>query len=495
MPNYKNQACPRSIQKESNLRAKKKSLFDAAAKIGKLEFLNDFGLAGGTARKGLEQLAVVSDTIRVGNYTSDTSTGILADDGSGLMSEMGMDSAFQTAVSTFDPNAVNGAVGASKALVAKAKQGNFRMEDIAVYAGEFKNIALIGNKIFKAGAESTPSENYQKFKCRPSPYAMDLVHKAPKQNFQFVVEIILNPAYQQQFLLSQSDTSNNFIKAREEILVDNEKTLAFTPSVPNSELAVQVAFLVKNSARPSVTYEYEDLNYYNYRTKGIRKATFNPVAMEFTDDQLNSMAAFYAFYTSAMSPIINMGSDPVIATGLRNMYEQGGMNYSDFTAKQSASNARPNTNPAYAASIGALRPSAIGESNTTRQIIDRITIYQFGKNANTMTAFNMFSPRILSFAPSNVTYAESGEGQTLAMELDYDFFTIQPEIQIYGGAAEGQGTYSDKVADLSGGDAGAFFPIKHFPAETTNGAAVPALDSFVSVAGSRLGTFLSRDNE
>jgi len=487
MPNYKNQACPRSIQKESNLRAKKKSLLDAAGKIGKLEFLNDFGLAGGTARKGLEQLAVVSDTIRVGDYTSDTSTGILSDDGSGLMAEMGMDSAFQTAVSQFDPNAVNGAVGASKALVAKAQQGNFRMEDIAVYAGEFKNIALIGNKIFKPGAETDPAENYQKFKCRPSPYAMDLVHKAPKQNFQFVVEMVLHPAYQQQFILEQADTNNEFIKYRREIYnKDAVIGTAETPNISNSDLSVQVAFLVKNSGRPSVTYEYEDLNYYNYRTKGIRKATFNPVTMNFTDDQLNSMAAFYAFYISAMSPIVNMGADPTAATGVRNIYEQGGMNYTDLSIKQSVSNGTANTNPAYAASVGALRPMSANQSNNTRQIIDRISIYQFGRNANTMTGFHMFSPRILSFSPSEVTYAESGEGQSLGMEIDYDFFTIQPEISIYNGGST-QGMTSDKVADLSGGDAGAFFPIKHFPAETNGNAATTTQDSLISKAGSYLG--------
>ena len=481
MPNYKDQVCPRSIAKETQLQAKKKSIFDAAGKIGKLEFLNDFGEAGGGVRKGLEQLAVVSDTVRVGDTTTDTNV-LLDDEGGGLMDAMNLGGAVQTAVAQFDPNAVNGAVGASKTLVARAKQGNFRMEDIAGAAGEFKNIALIANKIFKPGAENEPNKNYQKFKCRPSPYAMDLVHKAPKQNFQLIVEIVLNPAYREQFRLVQNETSQQFDTAREEFRVLNDKLIKNVPNETNSQLSVQLAFLVKTSGRPSVTYEYEDLNYYNYRTKGIRKATFNPVTMNFIDDQLNSAAAFYAFYTSAMSPIINMGGNRDDAAGIRKNYEQSGMNFANIAAAQSASDGTAGTNPAYAATVGALRPTSAGETNNTKQIIDRITVYQFGKNAQTLTAFNMFAPRILTFNPSELDMATSGEGQMLSMELDYDYFSIQPEIDIYKNPTD---ITSDKLAGMTGGDAGGFFPIKHFTNEPT--ADDSSSKSLISKAGSLLG--------
>lgn len=486
MPDYKKQACPRSIQKETQLQAKKKTIFDAAAKIGKLEFLNDFGLAGGNVRKGLEQLAVVSNTVRVGDKTTDTT--ILNDDGGGLMDAMGLDGALQTAVAQFDPNAVNGAVGASKALVARAKQGNFRMEDIATGVGEFKNIALIANKIFKPGAEDTPSENYQKFKCRPSPYAMDLVHRAPKQNFQFVVEIELSAPYREHFVSTQSVISQQFETRKQVYELENQKVEAALTNETNSELSTNIAFLVKNSARPSVTYEYEDLNYYNYRTKGIRKATFNPVTMNFIDDQLNSMAQFYAFYTSAMSPIVNMGKDPKLATGIRQNYGQAGMDFADYGAKQASTKGEANTFPAYAASVGALRPASASSSNNTHQIIDRITIYQFGKNANTLTAFHMFSPRITNLNPSEVTHADSGEGQMLSMDLDYDYFTIQPEIPI-GDANPNSQMSSQELAELTGGAAGAFFPVKHFPADSGGGSdgGDTGFSSYVTKAGSLLG--------
>ena len=486
MPNYKDQACAKSVAKNSQLIAKKKGFFDSIAKIGKLEFLNDFGMAGGGVRLGLEQLAVISDTVRVGGVTTETIGDIypeLTEDGQGLMRSMGLDTKVQGTIAQFDPGAVNGAVGAAKGLIARARQGNFRVEDIATAAGEFKNIALIANKIFKPATDAT-SKGFQRFQCRPSPYAMDLVHKAPKQNFQFIVEIELHPAYKQQFLLGTQNVTEK-AEARTKYLKETKSDTALRTGVSenNSGLAGQLAFLVKTSGRPAPSYEYEDLNYYNYRTKGIRKTTYQPVNMTFLDDQLNMAAAFYAFYSSAMSPIVNMGIDPKDAVSKKN-YEQSGMNFEDFHRKQEISNGSPNSYPAYASSIGALRPTKGHESNNTKSIIQRISIFQFGKNANSLTAYNMFNPRILSFAPSEVTMSDSGDGQSLGMEIDYDYFTIHPEIDI------GTDDMSkDRLAGLTGGDAGAAFPIRHFPNSEQAGA--PDKESLLSATGSKIKGFFA----
>ena len=454
MPNYKDIVCPRSIAKESQLQAKKKNIFDAAGKIGKLEFLNDFGGGSATTRKALEQVAVLSNSIRVGDTTTDTSAtgGLLDESGGGLMEAMELGGGVQAAVAAFDPGAVNGAVGASKSIVARAKQGNFRMEDIATAGAEFKNIAQIAKGIFKKPLSGDPSADYQKFKCRPSPYAADLVHRAPKQNFQFVVEIVLSAPYREQFLLAQSTISDKFGDPRGS---DLDVFKANNLSETNDQLSTQLAFLVKNSGRPSISYEYEDLNYYNYRTKGIRKATYNPVTMTFIDDQLNSAAAFYAFYMSAMSPIANTPHDRGHSSEVRKNYEQTGMDFSDYKEKQLTSG-RPNTYPAYSASVGALRPLSIGDSNTTTTVMDRISIYQYGKNGNTFTAFNMFKPKIMTFNPSDVDHADSGNGQELSMDIDYDYFTIQPDLKI------GTDISADDAARLSGEDAGALFPNRYF---------------------------------
>jgi len=480
MPDYRNIACPRSTAKESQLQAKKKTLFDAAGSIGKLEFLNDEGVGGGSIRKALETVAVSSNAIRVGDTYTDTS-GLLDESGGGLMESMELGGSVQSAVAAFDPNAVNGAVGASKAIVARARQGNFTMDDIPTAIGEFKNIALIATKIFKPPLSGENGNDYQKFRCRPSPYATDLVHRAPKQNFQFVVEIALNPAYLESFILVQSRIEEQFLNSTVRNSVanglsesDRQKIVANNVKETTVQLPAQLSFLIKSTSRPSATFEYEDLNYYNFRTKGIRKATFNPVTMTFIDDQLNSAAAFYAFYLSAMSPIANTFHSRNENSMVRKNHEQNGMDFTNYKERQQESTGASNTFPAYAATVGALKPLNQAESNRTKSIIDRISIYQYGKSGNTFSAYNMFSPRIVTFNPSEANMADSGEGQTLAMDIDYDYFTIQPEINIGGDEMT-----ADAAAKLTGEDAGAFFPNRYF------GDNQPTTDRIVSSGSSQ----------
>lgn len=469
MPNFRDIACPRSIAKESQLQARKKGIFDAARTIGKIEGLNDISPLTSNTRLALEQVAVISDRLRTGDVDEESLNRIplMNESGTGLTDAMGFGDSVISNIVSIDPGVVNGAVGASRNIIRRARQGNFRPEDISLAVGEFTNLARIAGNLFISPADGTPALDFEKFQCRPSPYARDLIAVAPKQNFQFIVEIQLNPAYKHLNFINQSavqDGTNRPVditleEQRRAATNSNAGVLAEANStnVSPDQNSLAMAFLVKNSGRPSPTFEYEDLNYYNYRTKGIRKAMFNQISMNFIDDQQNTAAQFYSFYISAISPIVNMGADPVAA--MNKNYEQQGMDYAQILSHANAESV-PNFFPPYSATIGALRPSNFCEPNDTKRIIDRITIYQFGKNANTLTAFHMFNPRIMTFNPSEVTMADSGEGQMLAMEFDYDYFSIQPELEISEVTRTGMRT--DKLLNISGGGVGATFPIRHF---------------------------------
>ena len=482
MPNFRDMVCPKIIAKESRLQKKRKSIFDAAETIGRIEALNDFGVVGGRVRQGLETLAEASDAIRIGATAADAE-GVLDESGNGLMDEIGIGQSVINTITSFDPGAVNGAVGAAKSFIASARQGTFTVDDIPNAIAEFKNIAQIANKIFTPPASGgSDNADYQRFKCRPSPYALDLVTRAPKQNFQFVVEIELHPAYREYFLQSQIANA------------PNSRPLAgrSNPSTATNDiLAKELAFLVQTSERPSISYDYEELNYYNYRTQGIRKATYNPLNMTFIDDQLNNAISFYAFYLSAMSPIANIPhSRKSNNSELAKNYEQRGIDFRDFDASIIGSDSTANSFPAYAATVGALRPTTANGTNNTRNIIERISIYQYGKNGNTFTGWNMFYPKITSFTPSELTMRDSGDGQMLSMEITYDYFNIIPEIiidrtKLYSDSVE---ITADDVSSLTGADIGAVFANRFFgPDDAAASSNVGTGNgSFISAAGQEI---------
>ena len=456
MPNFKAQACPRSTAKESQLQAKKRSLIGLAGAIGKLEFLNDFGAAGGKVRKTLETLALSSEAIRRGSPVPDdvgggtvggTTSGRFADS---ILTKMGLGNEVQSSVAQFDPGAVNGAVGAAKVLAEDVKNGRFKMNDIPNRIQDFQNLEGIASKIFRKPRVGTSSEDYQKFACRPSPYAVDLVDRAPKQNFLFVVEIKLAPEYEASLAsnLVQNALPNDISRN----LTDNTTT-ASGRRVMSDNVATQLAFLVKSTTRPSITYEYEDVNYYNYRTKAIRKATFNPINMRFIDDQLNSAIAFYALYTKAMSPVTN--TDPKDS---KRRAEQEALGSFYYGSRLSDDLTNSGIFSESTASIGPL-------TNNRKTLIEEISIYQFGKNANTITAFTMINPKITNFSPSDTTMEDSGVGQEISFDFEYDYFHIDPEIPM---TEFGEDKLLKLTGEASGGGAGAKYPILHTQSGTTD---------------------------
>lgn len=72
----------------------------------------------------------------------------------------------------------------------------------------------------------------------------------------------------------------------------------------SQELA-QCAFALKTATRPNPTIEYQDVNYYNYRTKVATRMDFGPITINFYDDGDNKAQQLMALYTNAVSPIAN----------------------------------------------------------------------------------------------------------------------------------------------------------------------------------------------
>lgn len=116
------------------------------------------------------------------------------------------------------------------------------------------------------------------FRCPPTNYVNYFTqHRPPKFKFMFFVEMELHPDFFQAF------------------------------GEPWSE--GEVWWFAKEVDRPQVNYTYEEVNMYNFRTKVVTRATFEPLSMTMYDDLKDVTNGFWNTYLRIMSPITNVSED------------------------------------------------------------------------------------------------------------------------------------------------------------------------------------------
>jgi hypothetical protein len=165
--------------------------------------------------------------------------------------------------------AARDAVGnASSAILGFISGGTLDLNNLDDHADTYSSAAiLIENGIRQ---NQLANDRLEGIHCGPSPWATDLIRRGIKQKFLFVVEFRF---------------SDQFI---------------------NSMGKLDHAFMVKSCERPSVSFEYEDVNIYNYRTKVATKTTYQPLTMRFYEDATSHVTSFYELYLKTMSPIANV---------------------------------------------------------------------------------------------------------------------------------------------------------------------------------------------
>lgn len=252
----------------------RRTFFQAAGKIGDLEVLNDVG--AGNVGRGLRTLAGISNSVRTGcgslpSILGETAGKVLdgIDDGAEwVLGKVGLSGAVASAVRGFHPGVANQAYGSAKTIYDRVKQGHFKIEDIPSYMQDFQDLERLGRSIFTPGEGDGNSALADV--CQASPYAMDLVSRAPKYKFLFLVQFIYTEGY-----------------------TDGPKSLAF---------------LVNKSDRPDVEYVTEEVNYYNFQTKVITSTKFKDMSMTFYDDTKNQAMKFYNYYRAASVPVSQISS-------------------------------------------------------------------------------------------------------------------------------------------------------------------------------------------
>jgi len=349
----------------------RKDFFNSLNNLGNLEILNDVGF--GTVAEGLRTLVSTSNSIRTGTK-SPSSLGSDANGVNYVFNSTGINANAAQQILSFNPNVANRAYGQARSIYEKVKQGNFELSDIPETFSDLQNLATLIDGIYTDPKSNEPRQHAM---CGASPYAVDLISYAPKYKFLFVVEFEFTTPYADQFK------------------------------------DIRAAFVVKNSTRPNINFEYEEVNMYNFWTRIPKRTIYEPVTMRFYDDNRNQAMLLYNAYLKAMSPIANMSFDQSSAA-VRGTLESQSMDYE----KMYTSNANGAPSHAYAASLG---PTA---GRDTMNIFKKITLYQVYNAGRSMNVYKFYNPKILTMELDDVDMADNGNGNELSFQFAYDSLHI-----------------------------------------------------------------------
>jgi hypothetical protein len=381
----------------------RRDFFNAIGKVGDLAVLNSVG--AGKVGAGLRTLASISNTIRVGNGALPSSIGSSIDNGANWVLETtGIAPSVVDTLRGFHPEIANQAYGQAKVVFDSVKRGKFKARDIPNVLQDFQNLERLGRSIFTPGGDDVQSSLGEH--CQYSPYAVDLIARAPKYKFLFVIEFVVNGAYA-------------------------ELNTATGP--------LNMAFAVKKSTRPNPKFIYEDANYYGHRTKILTKTEYEDMTMSFHDDNMNYATTFYHSYLRAMIP--SSGMNPSNGGTTPSILEQDSMSYSDtsvLAADQILQHIPANV---YSASTGPL-------NKDVKSIFSEIRMYHIFDNGNRMNVWHFSNPRITTLALDDVDMSAGSEGNELSLTFGYDSLYLEPDVDMS----------TASFADLQ---RGAYYPLRY----------------------------------
>lgn len=372
----------------------RRAFFGSIGKVGDLEILNDIGGTASKVGQGLRTLAKISNTIRTGCGALPSSIANAIDTGANwVLDSIGIAPTVVDALRGLNPSIANQAYSQAKQVFTMVKQGSFRPTDIPSVLQDFQNLERLGRNIFTPGAG--PKEKFEV--CGDvSPYAMDLISRAPKYKFMFVVEFIFNDQY------------------------TGLKNLDF-------------AFVVKTSSRPNIKIQTEDVNYYNFRSKVITKTEFEEMRMTFHDDNGFGIGAgaqaagdarksgeignyavrFYNAYMRATAPITNASE-----AGQFTVADQLGMAFDlEMTQIEAGIEAQQHT-----ASRGVL-------AGDVTNIIREVRLFHVYNYGHAMNVYNFFNPRITNLTLDDLDMSSS-DGTELSMSFNYDSVYIDTGVPL-----------------------------------------------------------------
>jgi hypothetical protein len=399
----------RSAAELSNSSNDARKFYNGIGKVGDLEVLNNkriFGSEGSRVGQGLRTLSSVSNSVRTGCGALPTvigsAIGTTLDQGANwVLDNVGFSKTIVDQVQYFSPAIANQAYGQAKQIFQKVQQGNFKLTDIPNALQDFQNLERLARNIYNPPAAVTSI--FHQF-CEASPYAIDMAMRNPKYKFLFLVQFIFNSAY-----------------------------TGISP-------AADFTFMVKNSTRPNMRIDQEDVNFYNFRSKVITKTGFEDMKMSFHDDGQNLATRFWVAYQRATSPISNLSQWSSLS-----LAEEDGLNFDfvDNVVDQQAGNVSTPVTAASSASLGSL-------AGIDKQIIQEIRLFHVFNWGQSMNVFQFFNPRITQLEMDDVDMAVSNEVNSINTTFNFDSVYIATDVAL-----------DSKYYDIQSKQRGAFYILKN----------------------------------
>lgn len=390
-----NRKCP---AKNTIEQARKKNFFDSLGRVGDLEVLNEIDNDIG---KGLRTLGQISENVRnsagpVPSVIRETGAAALEAGSNFVLETLGFNPReTRTQARQFNPQVANRAIAQAESIYENVRNGRLdEFEDVPQAIADFANLEILTRSIF---TPTVQRESRFKGAC-VSPYARDLIERAPKHKFMYVVEFVLNEPYASEW----------------------------------GDLGKELAFVVKRTGRPNISFDYEEVNFYNFRTKVLKRKEYQPVNMVFYDDNNGNATRFFEEYIRAISPLVR-SSDPRLFPN-SSVLEESGMNYDDFLNLTAGTSTLQSPTPGATPTIGEVTP---------KTIIKQIRLYHVYKSGTKYDVYSFGNPKILEWQLDELDMTQTGDGTEVSLSFSYDILSLLTAADMTNGV-------SIDLADLTG---------------------------------------------
>lgn len=159
-------------------------------------------------------------------------------------------------------------------------------------------------------------------------------------------------------------------------------------------------FFISKFDKPKFEIEYEEINFYNFRSQIPKRTIFSPCSFNIRNDINNQSMNFIVSYLRRVCPIFNQ----------TNSYEQNGMNFENATSSY------------------ALNTKPFDDSDSLNtSIINTITVYDLFNVGRTMDKYTFYNPKIKNISFPDWDMAE-GEPDFINVEFLYDNVNIDTGI-------------------------------------------------------------------
>ncbi|MEM2159526.1 MAG: hypothetical protein QXN55_01075 [Candidatus Nitrosotenuis sp.] len=249
---------------------------------------------------------------------------------------------------------------------------------VDIYANQQINRVFNGPTTGTVESHNPPQHGY----WDPASYAEDLITFQPKHRFLFKVMFDVDPAFINLFKDHSGQSSFQYV--------------------------------VKTIQRPTITYEYEDVNFYNFRTKFLKSIKHGELQLTLIDDIQNTLHVFLGEYIRAFSPI-NRSAPPASPI----MYDTAGFNF---------------TNPAAVGQVDSAVRGVLKKTQSDNSInpLKSIKIIQFFGHAAWYNTFTLINPRVTTINYDDASHEGGDPGNHVTINFDYDALYMDQTIDFVG---------------------------------------------------------------